>query len=280
MSTRTDVHRPSAINPADYEFIAVECARADDLGAVMMIAEERARIRAHMAATGGTYSRHAHGGNCHVCGNANAIYTALFYHAATNSYIRMGEDCADKCYMGDPGSFRRIRDAAEAAQFARAGKLKAHGLLTEWGMPQAWTIYSAQWTAAEGSEERTVRDIVGKLVRYGDISEAQRGFLRQLIDRIPQREQIAAARQAERDAAQPAPAGRLKVAVEVLSVKAQESAYGTRFVMTVRALAGGWMAWGSAPDGIERGSKVTLSATFTPSQDDPKFAFFKRPRIV
>lgn len=277
---RTDVHRPSAINPDDYEFVAVECARADDLGAVMMIQAERERIRAHMAATGGSYSRHAHGGNCHVCGNANAIYTALFYHAATNSYVRMGEDCANKCYMGNAASFRRIRDAAEAAEFARAGKLKAQGILAEHGLEAAWTLYVSPFDPNGHADNNVIRDLVANLVRYGSMSEKQISFLRSLVERIPQREQIAAERQAERAAAQPAPTGRLKVAVEVVSVKAQENDFGSRTVMTVKALVGGWLAWGTAPTGVNRGDKVTLVATFAPSDKDPKFAFFKRPRIA
>ncbi len=55
---RTDIHRPSAIDPADYEFVGVEYDRTDDdIGAAYMLAEEQRTIRAHMERTGGTYSR-------------------------------------------------------------------------------------------------------------------------------------------------------------------------------------------------------------------------------
>lgn len=42
----------------------------------------------------------------------------------------------------------------------------------------------------------------------------------------------------------------------------------------------GWKVWGTLPaaiDDVERGTKVQFDAKVTPSDDDPKFGFFKRP---
>lgn len=279
---RTDVHRPSAINPDDYEFVAVEHVKIESFGDVEVVRQQRERIRAHMARTGGTYSRHAHGGNCAVCGNANAIYTMLFFHAKTNSYVRMGSECAEKVSCGDQGLFRKVVDAVTAAEHARAGKLKAQGVLAELDLTRAWEIAQAFGVNAElhGHEEGLISNIVGKLVNYGDISEKQIEFLRNLLVQIDTREQRMAQRAAEKEAAKPAPTGRVQAVVEVLSVKEQETSFGDRWVMTVKSVAEGWMAWGSAPAGVERGQKFTLAATFTPKEGDPKFAFFKRPRVV
>jgi hypothetical protein len=279
---RTDVHRPSVINPEDYEFVAVECRKILDCGDVEMVLQERSILDAHMKRTGGTYSRHAHGGNCHVCGNANAIYTMLFYHAKTNTYIRMGEDCASKVECGDTLRLRRITDAVAAAQYAYAGKLKAQGVLAELGLTRAWELTKAYGVNAEllGHEEGLISNIVGKLVSYGSISEKQVEFLRSLLQQIDTRAERMAQRKAEHDAAKPAPAGRTKVEVEVVSIKEQENDFGKRWVMTVKSIAEGWIAWGSAPYGVERGQRITLAATFAPKADDPKFAFFKRPRVV
>jgi len=46
MTQRTDIHRPSAINPADYDFIAYEVlpTPAFDPGAWQYMAEQRRRI--------------------------------------------------------------------------------------------------------------------------------------------------------------------------------------------------------------------------------------------
>jgi hypothetical protein len=268
---RTDVHRPSAIRVEDYSYVGIECFGTDV--EPMELQREREVIRAHMAKTGGTYSAHAHGGNCAVCGNANAMFTALFHHEPTNTYVRMGRDCADKCDMGNERAFRRITDAVTAAREAKAGKLRAEGVLNARDLSAAWAIYTG---AGEGNEEATIRDIVGRLVRYGNMSDAQETFLRNLLSRIEKRTEVQAAREQERAAAQPVREGRFTIAAEVVSVKLQENGFGTRRVMTIRT-AEGWMAWGTAPADCERGQMINITATFAVSDSDPKFGFFKRP---
>src|ERR1700678_2644037 len=124
---RTDIHRPSVIDPSDYAFVAFECIKieAGDIGACFYQQAQREIIRNHMAHTGGTYSSHSHGGNCRVCGNANAIYTVLFYHEKTNTYVRMGDTCAQKTDMAfSNAEFNRFRTAINDAREAQAGKKK------------------------------------------------------------------------------------------------------------------------------------------------------------
>jgi hypothetical protein len=145
---RDDIHRPSVINPADYEFVGVECDNVEELGDLLLLAEERKRIQAHMASTGGTYSRHTHGGNCHVCG-AHAIYTTLFWHRPTNVYVRLGFDCTDNMF-GNGDDFRPIRNRFEAVQAEvrtarenKAGRNKAALVLEDAGLLRAWEIFSS-----------------------------------------------------------------------------------------------------------------------------------------
>ena len=84
---RTDVHRPSAINPEEYDFVSFHDHRPD-ARAVNLV--EREAFRAHMALTGGKFSGHDHGGVCHICGNANAMSVARFHHRRSNTYIEVG----------------------------------------------------------------------------------------------------------------------------------------------------------------------------------------------
>ena len=209
MSTtiRTDSHRPSAIVPDNYEFVACEHIKTEgDPGLCEYQNEQRETIRAHMANTGGTYSRHEHGGNCHVCGSVNLIYSILFYHEPSNSYIRVGEDCAQKLEMGGTREMSAFRAAMRNALEAQAGKRKAQAILADKGLSALWAIYTAPAERAasrdeEGIvpgqkqlpyEEATICDIVGKLVRYGSVSDKALAFAESLLGKIAKRAEIAA----------------------------------------------------------------------------------------
>lgn len=98
----------------------------------------------------------------------------------------------------------------------------------------------------------------------------------------PRRAELEEREKAEREAfenAEPCPEGRVTVTGRLLGWKTQETRYGT----TCRCLVQdqrGFKVWGTLPrawEEAERGSPVTFSAELTPSRDDPKFGFFKRP---
>lgn len=340
MSTRTDIHCPKNIVPADYTFVGLMHQKIDSLGMVYAVLAERARIEAHMKQTGGTYSKHQHGGNCHICGAA-CIYTALFYHAKTNSYIRTGMDCAEKLDMGDRSRFKVFRDAINAARHHQTGKKKAEGVLLAKGLEAAWKIYAEandpqdtllraimeqphsaelrlvyadyleeqgegekarfyrrtadNWGAETYSahtlpfEERTIADIVGKLVQYGSISEKQESFVRSLLIKIADRPNAERLRQ-EREAAKAflpdVPEGRQTFRGVVVKVDYKENNFGgyrgqfeTVKKITVKSEAG-WLVWGTCPSGAadaEKGDTVEMTATLERGGRDPKFGFMKRP---
>lgn len=323
---RTDIHRPSAIDPEAYEFVGVEYDKVDDdIGKVFMLAEERNIIRRHKERTGGKMSKHQHGGNCHICG-AHCIYTALFYHPETNVYIRTGFDCADKMHMGDESKFRAFKKSIHDARERQAGKNKAEAILADAGLSRAWELYimsdrgdrDAIAAIGEGrmrepnryesemgvdyevwdttTEFDSVIDIVGRLVRYGNISEGQEKFLHVLIRKIDNRKQIEAERAAEKAKAEDCPTGRVKIAGTVIKTEARDSQYGLQFKMTVKDDRG-FLVWGTIPSNLQlidetktegsdtwieqrslnRNDRVEFTATVTPSDRDAKFGFFKRP---
>jgi hypothetical protein len=214
-----------------------------------------------------------------VCGNANAIYTVLFHHRPSNVYVRMGQDSAAKCEVCyDEKAFQSFRNKAEAALKNLADKRKAEATLNAAGLSQAWAIYAAgTW---QKYEEQTIGDIVGKLVKYGSVSDKQLSYVRVLVNKIPEREVREAQRAAEAEAAAPVPhlEGRNTVTGEVLSTKVVEGPYGRQLKMLVKHSTG-WKVWGSVPAGaeVQRGDRVTFNARVEPSRDDPKFGFFSRP---
>lgn len=269
---RTDIHRPAVIRPEDYEFVGFEYLKIEGFGDCAAILAEREVIRAHMDRTGGTYSSHQHGGNCHVCGAA-AIYTVLFYHEATNSYVRTGQECAELLGCREDGDkFRRaVQDAREAA----AGKRKAQALLDDAGLSAAWPVYLQGGASHEAA---TVVDIVGKLVRYGSISPAQTNYLRSLVDRIQRRPEIEAQRAKEHEAAAPLPITDRRVTICGTVVSVRSNDFGARMLVKH---ADGWKVWGSLPASLDSdgltGKTVEFCATVKPSKDDAKFGFFSRP---
>lgn len=276
---RTDVHRPSTINPDDYEFVACECVKIENLADCAFIQEQRERLRAHMARTGGTYSQHEHGGNCHICGSVNAVYTVLFYHRPTNSYVRTGTDCADKLDAGCADAFRsKCKNVLEA----RAGRRKAEAMLAEKGLSAAWTIYISS-APGQKREESTIVDIVGRLVKYGSASEAQIAYMGKLLHAIAERPAREAKIAEERANALPVPTGRIKVCGTVVSVKIPQDDNGFFSVRMLVKSDDGWCVFGSVPSSLQgeeeslRGKRVCFKATVTASKDDPKFGFFKRP---
>lgn len=281
---RTDIHRPSAIIPEDYDFVGFECLKIEELGDVEAILSERARIAAHMARTGGTYATHEHGGNCMVCGNVFATYTVLFYHAKSNEYVRTGQDCAEKLELSY-GDFNRFTERVRDARAAVAGKRKAQAILTDAGLEAAWLWY-ANPREHGGPEEGIIVDIVSRLVRYGSLSEKQLAYLPKLLDKIARRAEVAAQRAAEAAAAAPCPTGRVVVTGVVLTTKVVDSDFN-RFGTLKMLLKddSGFKVWGTVPaavssDNFKPGSRLTIRATVTPSKDDPKFGFFKRPTLL
>lgn len=313
--SRTDIHRPSVIDPTQYDFVSFDYFGGSDLGAIMALEGQRAIFRAHMARTNGKYAVHQNSGSCHICG-ANAIYVCRWYCAATNEYIMTGEDCAFKLDMscGDMNAFRRgIHDAVEA----HAGKKKALVILTDLGIEAAYAIYLQEYPqhtvecisagqdehgddngshydrpctcdlvirarAFDQFEEHTIRDIVSKLVKFGSISDKASEFVRNLIAKIDNRPAIEAQRAAEAEAAAPVPIGRVIITGRVLAIKTVErqTYYHGDDGMATKVLIqdlSGFKVWGNRFINADKGDLITFTATLEPSKDDAKFGFFSRP---
>jgi len=292
--TRTDRHRPSRINCDDYTFVGVEYDRTDDIGSVYFLLEERKIITAHITRTGGSYADHPHGGTCMICG-ASALYTAIFYCAESNEYIRTGFDCADKLEIGNNAKFRGCRAAVADARERKAGRAKAQVILDDLNLTAAWAVYESTDNRGE-YEESTISDIVGKLVKWGDLSPKQGEFIRKLLAQIASRAELQAARKIEHEEAAPCPNGRMEVEGCIIKTEWRDNAYGGRLTMTVKT-GGGYLLWGTVPStlttknvthtdggrtwteqrGLERGDRVRFTATLEQSDRDAKFGFYKRP---
>lgn len=288
---RTDIHRPSAIEPSEYEFVAWELQNINAMEQVYLVNHYRQLIKDHMAATGGKFSQHKHGGNCHICG-ALSETLAVYYHHMTNSYIRVGHICAEKMDMATDGGYNNFKNAVRKEMEFQKGIAAAERYLSQRGLQNVFEFWRQHRTEYNGNyyekmyregkwekEEGIVMDMVKNLVRYGSLSGRQEDFLRKLMYNIEHRPQVKAQREAERAMIPDCPSGRLQIAGEVVSVKMQDEFYNSRLVMTVKTKEG-WLAWGSVPAtlcDIQKGEHVEFMAQIIPSAQDPKFGFFKRP---
>jgi len=282
--TRTDIHRPSALNPREYEFVGMHSERVADIEQSHALLQARRAFESHMQChPGAHFSRHEHGGVCHVCGNANAMTLAIFYHSETNVYIRVGEDCAAKIGWDCDSAFRAIRSEADALARARSGKLLAKAKLAEAGLSSAWDVYAATERADFRFEESTITDIVSKLVRYGSISTAQETFLRKLLDQITDRAKADADRAAKAALSQHIGevGKRETLDLTIRLVRSWETQFGITFLHVFDSAQGTVVYKGSMSLGA-RGDKIRVAATIAEHTErtGEKQTVIKRPKVV
>lgn len=303
-TARTDAHRPSAIVPADYDYVlSFSLATTDDgwpVPAININCETRISAIAHNAdgsvtvtqrqhradgrccvigikQHGGVFATDAGPGRCSVCGT-HYVYGDVWFHRPTQEYICLGHDCADKySLLADRSEWEmenlRTRDglAKELARKQndeeRAAFLAKHPGLSE----------------ALECQHNIVRDIAQKFITYRALSEKQIALVFKLAN------EAATPKPAEQHVA--APTGKTTFRGTVVSAKSQESQYGTSIKITVKVSTpeGTWLAWGTAPSAILnsfegydyaavlRGCEVEITATLEAGKE-PHFVFMKRPR--
>jgi hypothetical protein len=253
--TRTDIHRPSAVRPEDYELVGFKYVGPDEFGPLV---DDRAHIARHMQQTGGKYSGHEHGGTCHVCG-AWAHTLGVFRHIPTNVYIETGEDCAEKMNLGEGIAFRSFKKRIAAGREAAAGKAKAQKILAEHDLGAAWDVYTG---TATGKQEAIITDIVGNVVRYGSLTEKQAAFLHKLLADLQDRPRIEAER-AARDALSQhvgTVGSRAEFTATVTFKTSYESQFGLTFVTGFVDDAGNVLIAKGQSLPPERGARVTFTA--------------------
>jgi len=265
--TRTDIHRPSVINPADYRFVAMKYVGPAASMYLSLGSAGRERISADMDRTGGKYSSHDHGGCCHICG-ASCLYQAIFHHAASNTYIVTGETCADKMGLSD-ANYSLFKKQIGAERKNLAGKAKAQATLAEKGLTALWDIYAANVNVhTVPREEGIICEMVQKLVKYGSISDKQISFAQSLLERISGRAALAAQRAAENAASAflGAVGDRLTLTLTLQWSKSFETQYGMLTVHGFKDASGNIVIY-KGNRIADNGETLTLKATVKAHED-------------
>ncbi len=283
MTTRTDIHRPSEIVPADYEYvfsydlggsgpfdpaINVNCAVGWTRGphapnGRCCVFGLKTIAKVAWAPTGST-------GKCSVCG-ANYRYGDVWRHK-DGEHIHIGHDCADKySLLADRSAYELEagrRDRAKAVQVQRAKN------------DQERTDFLAQYPGLEEAlkvDHEIVRDIASRFVQYRSLSEKQVALVFKLAEEV---RNPRPAREEEKKAV--APLGRQTFTGIVVSKKGHAGNFGWTQKLTVKVATpeGVWLAWITEPAAVvtEKGDKVEVTATLEAGRE-AHFVFGKRPRV-
>lgn len=215
---------------------------------------------------------------CDCCGHA-LKYVCVAQYVPTGELYNIGRQCAHKIDV-----LKRFMGAVENASFALVEKAacekRERDALTR-GTDDYRLAYAWAKTAKEASA--VAKDLVAKVRQYGDPSDKQREFLVKLWREDTTRRAAATG---------VAPSGKQTVTGTVLSVKEQTSDFGT-VLKVLLDLGNGAKVYGNAPGaltrnpapftggpaqhGVEKGQRVTFTASFEPSDKDALFGFWKRP---
>jgi hypothetical protein len=302
MTSRIDIHRPSAIIPADYTFVTVNYRDADGLMDPYAVQV----FNAHRKGTGGVFSDHAHKGGCMVCG-AWMIDHAIFYHAPTNAYVKTGCDCAEHIEHGHADAFKQSAKIRRKKAKMNKEVAECSEKLSELGLLEQVEMYFEPndiGGAISGCREKhetnllgchlfgttdqefrqfaqsfaILTDLVHKLRKWG-LSEKQVTFLKSLCEKFVDLPRTITINR-EKDAARAdAPEGKVVVRGTVLTVKDVEGYYGYEYKMLIEHETG-YKVWVTVPKKISdvvRGNVVEMTMNLTISNKDPKFAYGKRP---
>jgi hypothetical protein len=299
---RTDVHSPTNFEPADYTYVgsfdnwpepstflspaapqristnfgveeqALNYEHAEYRTARRLLQEQGAHIH---------FFNERGDEQCDHCG-ARIRYVTIYRHKS-GEHIAVGDTCAAERFgCADRREFdvKRLREAAKDAR----ERAKLMGRAAEFLAENAPEMEQWMLTPAANAVHSIFADMSRKLVKYGSLSDRQLDFARKLLREYMERERNGGRtdaeikRDEERAAAPDVPEGRYELTGEVVSVKEHDNGFATTWKMVVKDDRG-FAVWMTIPDSVdvERGTRISVTATITRSDRDAKFGFGKRP---
>lgn len=268
-TTRTDVHRPTDLDPDSYTYLGA-FYQGDDVFTAAAYRKENIRTAALCAQHAKFRGNHDAKGTCDHCGVLFA-HGVAFLHVETDEVVRVGHQCAESTFgLPDRAAVVR-RNAAKAAKAEAAREAKR-----QWAADNAHVVAWVERNADKGdSFAASLRDA---LYRYGTLTERQTAAVERTIQRAAER---AAERAAARADVAPVETGNAVVITgTVATLKWQDSLYGETLKCRIVTDSGAGV-WGTVPSclaDITVGERITFTAAVEASSDDPSFGFFKRPR--
>lgn len=314
-TNRTDTHRPSLLDPSEYEFLGCFYKGSSDAMHKSYatdhreLAREMARVEANGGSewTGGNYSAKE---TCDHCGAVFA-HGVVFLHVPTNQHISVGHICASET-IGLPSRAAAAKRSAEKAAAEEKARLARHEANAEWQAAntdiiayletvkqdeEAWRTWNEEHPEAGHPRDNGPRknpnraphafllDMVHTFNRWGNLSEKQAAATRKFMAAAKERAENPTP--VEPEPTTPLEDGRREITGIVVHTKwSEDRGYGSQPKMVVKQ-ADGNKVFGTVPEAAftaERasldqlkGMEVSFKATVERSNDDEHFGFYKRP---
>ena len=302
---RTDIHRPSSVDfdPENYDLVNVFDLRPIVRRGYPTPEEQRIGYWVDVLSKQGWSvdniegedgNRASVGGQCGHCG-AYIRYAAMLTHKVSKTLITVGEDCLNNRFNGEitKQKFQQLRK--EGALNAKRRRIKelVQKLIVEHPELEILTKLGE----SDVTFSHFVHDVASRLIKKGELSDKQIDAVKKAIVREQdydnkrkvwerEREDRQAKWKRETELADPAPTGRITVEGEIIYHKAGGRVHMGDYIdwenpkMIIKT-KGGWKVWSTVPrniwDEVEKGKQIVINLTVTPSDDDPKFAWGKRP---
>lgn len=119
---------------------------------------------------------------------------------------------------------------------------------------------------------------VKQIAEYGYVTGSTFGLAVSIVSSYLRHVEKLESRKKQNENAEPCPSGRVEIVGEIIKKSGYENDWGYRTTVTIRDDRG-FLVWGTCNRG-DVGERVKLRATVTPSDNDDKFGFYKRPTNV
>jgi hypothetical protein len=222
-------------------------------------------------------------GSIGVCGHCGAglRYFALLVRDDVKQFIHVGEQCLDNRFQ--------VETAAEFQNLRKSAKLNRERATRDEriaALRQNPAIARLLDGGRDVEASEFLYDVRSKALEHGRLSDGQIAAVERAVEPIFRRD---AERRRLAEAGVKAPEGRVEVTGVVLSVKEEQSQFGTAIKIVVKS-DDGWKVWTTAPAsllsdvrlidevrGALVGKRIKFVAALTRSPSDAAFAFGKRP---
>jgi hypothetical protein len=306
MIKRTDIHRPSSVDfdPEAYSFIGIldlnpfgfydkdtyeyqvdDQSTPDILANIVLALDNGYNFAPHIVSkanlTVGWQNNIAVGNDnielyeMNYCGHCGSMirFAGVLTHKNSKEIIYVGEECLTNRFQElTKAEFHRLREQSKLNRDRIKKQKKIEQILKEHPM-----------LGADISELKNffLADIQGKLNNTGELSDRQISAFEKALPKEKDRKAQMDKEMEELKSVPDAPTGRFEITGQVLKIKYIENDYYNSITSKmVLHTTDGWKLWVTLPESIwdaTEGDTVSMSVDITPSKEDRKFAYGKRP---